>query len=251
MWNCAPILTFPLICRLNDVFRLFVNSLWVWHLTTVDKGSDWCVVIEPHYVTCETSIWTWLGKTQKLQDFSDIDAAKNKSLQSGRGTGDNNSLWVWKRVCVFVTHLQDASSIHSICAGGYSLKYPKMSCVLMSSTPVMWIASRRSREIAWYHRKKRNYRYKKMTHETTAGLKKYSTIFYLSSSFPYPEEQCADCCSPPHRNGNVSLASLSVQWPPKKIQMYNLSTNHFLLFTCHSLPHFRSLWGCLWVSRNI
>lgn len=86
--------------------------------------------------------------------------------------------WVWKRVCVFVTHLQDASSIHSICAGGYSLKYPKMSCVLMSSTPVMWIASRRSREIAWYHRKKRNYRYKKMTHETTAGLKKYSRVFF-------------------------------------------------------------------------
>lgn len=134
----------------------------------------------------------------------------------------------------WVTHLQDVSSIHSICAGGYSLKYPKMSCVLMSSTPVMWIASRRSRDIAEQKQKSkaRNYRYKQMTWQTTAGFKKIKKIInkqlslYLSSSCPYPAERCADCCSPPHRSGTVALASLSARWPPDKYKCTTFQQNH-------------------------
>lgn len=51
-------LTFALILRLTDAFRLFVNSLWVWHLTAVDQGPDGCVVIKPHHVTYETMSWS-------------------------------------------------------------------------------------------------------------------------------------------------------------------------------------------------
>lgn len=99
--------------------------------------------------------------------------------------------------------------------------------------------------------KPRNYRYKNMT---TAGLKKKkkNTLLgsYLSSSCPYPAERCADCCSPPHRNGNVALASLSARWPPDKYKctIFQQTTP---FFTHNSLPHFRSLRGCQWSSSNI
>lgn len=95
--------------------------------------------------------------------------------------------------------------------------------------------------------KPRNYRYKNMTCQTTAGLKTTTknTLLgsYLSSSCPYPAERCADCCSPPHRNGNVALASLSARWPPDKYKCatfqqttpcFSLTTLHRILGVCEA-----------------
>lgn len=54
------------------------------------------------------------------------------------GIKDSQSTVIW------IIHSQDASSIHSIWAGGYSLKNPNMSLVLISSTPHRNKASKRT-----------------------------------------------------------------------------------------------------------
>lgn len=118
-------------------------------------------------------------------------------------------------MCVCLVHSQEVSSIHSMCAGGYSLKYPKTSCVLMSSTPVTWIASRRSLGMAEHRRRRSRQVNKHHQHKQDLVIDPAASC-HLSSSCLYLKKHCAVRRSPHHRNGNASLASLSSRLPPDK-----------------------------------
>lgn len=118
-------------------------------------------------------------------------------------------------MCMF--HSQDASSIHSMCAGGYSLKYPKTSWVLMSSTPVTWMASRRSLGIAEH--RGTFVRHTVDTFRDVCGGKVggsvASRISHLSSWCLCPDKHSSEWRPPPHRSESVSLAFLFSRLPPE------------------------------------
>lgn len=82
--------------------------------------------------------------------------------------------------------------------------------------------------------KQRNLRYRKDL-RNNSRFKERLSASYLSSSCPYPAERCAACCSPPHRSGNVALASLFVQWPPDKYNCTTFQQTCFSLTTLHSI----------------